>query len=288
MDERRVERRPARRPRRRRRLLDVLPAAQDGGARRRALQRGGARVRGGDLRPGRARLRPHGDDRDGRHVPRRQRRLPVVRPSARSSSSRVAVLGSVTVLPAVLSKLGDKVEKGRVPFVGKRRHTQPRRVARRGAGSSTACSRRPVVSLVARRRPPGRARHPGARACTRSTRASRASRTTSTVMKTYDRIQAAFPGGPLPAVVVVQADDVTTPEVQARHQGDDATSALATGQMSEPVTHRDQPGQDGRGRLDRRWTATAPTRRPRRRSPTLRDDVIPATIGQASTASRPT
>ena len=34
----------------------------------------------------------------------------------------VAVLGSVTVLPAVLSKLGDKVEKGRVPIIGKRRH----------------------------------------------------------------------------------------------------------------------------------------------------------------------
>ena len=34
-------------------------------------------------------------------------------------------------------------------------------------------------------------------------------------MKTYDRIQAAFPGGPLPAVVAVQADDVTKPEVQA-------------------------------------------------------------------------
>ena len=31
----------------------------------------------------------------------------------------VAVAGSLTVLPAVLSKLGDRVEKGRVPFVGR-------------------------------------------------------------------------------------------------------------------------------------------------------------------------
>ena len=37
------------------------------------------------------------------------------------------------------------------------------------------------------------------------------------IMQTYDRIQDAFPGGPLPAVVVVQADDVTAPAVQ---QGD--------------------------------------------------------------------
>ena len=29
----------------------------------------------------------------------------------------MAVLGSLTVLPAVLSKLGDRVEKGRIPFL---------------------------------------------------------------------------------------------------------------------------------------------------------------------------
>src|SRR4051794_29958369 len=34
----------------------------------------------------------------------------------------VAMLGSVTVLPAVLSKLGDNVEKGRIPYIAKRRH----------------------------------------------------------------------------------------------------------------------------------------------------------------------
>src|SRR5207244_854072 len=33
----------------------------------------------------------------------------------------VAVLGSLTVLPAILSKLGDKVMKGRVPVLGRRR-----------------------------------------------------------------------------------------------------------------------------------------------------------------------
>ena len=35
------------------------------------------------------------------------------------------------------------------------------------------------------------------------------------VMQTYDKIQAAFPGGPVPAVTVVKADDVTSPDVQA-------------------------------------------------------------------------
>ena len=31
----------------------------------------------------------------------------------------VAVIGSLTVLPALLSKLGDRVERGRVPLVGR-------------------------------------------------------------------------------------------------------------------------------------------------------------------------
>jgi uncharacterized membrane protein YdfJ with MMPL/SSD domain len=32
----------------------------------------------------------------------------------------VAMIGSITVLPALLSKLGDRVDKGRIPFLGKR------------------------------------------------------------------------------------------------------------------------------------------------------------------------
>src|SRR5213078_3158388 len=33
----------------------------------------------------------------------------------------VALVGSLTVLPAVLSKLGDNIERARVPFIGKRK-----------------------------------------------------------------------------------------------------------------------------------------------------------------------
>ena len=50
----------------------------------------------------------------------------------------VAMIGSLTVLPAVLSKLGDRIEKGRIPFVNRLR----RRIAptASGARSSTASS----------------------------------------------------------------------------------------------------------------------------------------------------
>jgi uncharacterized membrane protein YdfJ with MMPL/SSD domain len=97
------------------------------------------------------------------------------------------------------------------------------------------------------------------------------------VMKVYDRIQAAFPGGPVPAIVAVQADDVTKPEIEA---GIDAMSkaALGSGRMSEPITTNVSPDKSvavvsiplhGTGTDDTSNAALT----------TLRDDVIPATIG---------
>jgi uncharacterized membrane protein YdfJ with MMPL/SSD domain len=188
----------------------------------------------------------------------------------------VAVLGSVTVLPAVLSKLGDKVEKGRVPIIGKRRHANhgESRVWGWILGKVLA---RPVVSVVVS----------GAILVTLAVPAL-GMKTINPgvagiphdlpVMQTYDRIQAAFPGGPLPAVVVVQADDVTKPEVQ---QGIQAMTdrALASGQMAEPVTTQVSPDKStevvsipmqGDGTDLKSETALA----------TLRDDVIPTTIAK--------
>ncbi len=186
----------------------------------------------------------------------------------------VAVLGSVTVLPAVLSKLGDKVEKGRVPVIGRMRH--------RNHGESRVWSwvldrvlRRPVLALVlagslliALSIPALSMKtvNPGASALPKDLE----------VMQVYDRIQTAFPGGPLPALVAVQADDVTNPEVVA---GIDemTTAALATGKMSEPITTNVSPDKsvavvsipmDGNGTDDVSEGALA----------SLRDNVIPATI----------
>src|SRR4029077_15567746 len=54
------------------------------------------------------------------------------------------------------------------------------------------------------------------------------------VMKTYDRMQAAFPGGEIPAIVVVKARDVTTPAFRtavAQLESD----AKATGMVKTPI-----------------------------------------------------
>ena len=58
----------------------------------------------------------------------------------------VAMLGSLTVLPATLSWLGDRVERGRVPFVNRlRRDDGEGRIWGKIVG---AVLRRPVISLV--------------------------------------------------------------------------------------------------------------------------------------------
>src|SRR5436190_17078309 len=59
------------------------------------------------------------------------------------------------------------------------------------------------------------------------------SRSGTPILQTLDRIDAAFPGGSVPAAVVIKAKDVTSPQVQTaikQLQHD----AIATGQLSEP------------------------------------------------------
>jgi uncharacterized membrane protein YdfJ with MMPL/SSD domain len=187
----------------------------------------------------------------------------------------VAVLGSLTVLPAVLSKLGDKVEKGRVPFIGKQRH--------KNQGESRVWNwvldrvlRRPVVALVVAGGLLVALSIPALGMNTVNPGPGSLPKDIE-VMQTYDRLMAAFPGGPQPAIVAVQAGDVTTPEVQAGIERM-TDKALATGQMAEPVTTTVSPDKSvaiveipmqGDGTDERSETALA----------TLRDGVIPSTLG---------
>ena len=76
----------------------------------------------------------------------------------------VAIVGSLTVLPAMLSFLGQKgwTEKGRVPYVAKLRH-RTKGESRVWGAIIDRVLRRPVLSVVAVGRPAHRARDPGAR-----------------------------------------------------------------------------------------------------------------------------
>jgi RND superfamily putative drug exporter len=145
----------------------------------------------------------------------------------------VTVLGSLTFLPASLSFLAEKgwLEKGRVPYITKRRH-QSNGESRVWGAILTRVLKRPLVSvviagglLVALCIPALglQFKEPGFAGYSRS----------QPVIQTYDRVQAAFPGGAVPALTVIKAADVTAPPVQAAIQ-QLHDQALATGQLSEP------------------------------------------------------
>jgi RND superfamily putative drug exporter len=143
----------------------------------------------------------------------------------------IAVVGSLTVLPAVLSLLGDRVDRGRIPFVGRLR--RPDGESRLWTTLLDGVLRRPllwgglaagllIVLTI-----------PAFRLHTASSGVQGLPRDLP-VMRVYDRMEKAFPGGPLPAIVVVSAQDVTAPQVTAGIE-ELKRAALATGEMSEPI-----------------------------------------------------
>ena len=144
----------------------------------------------------------------------------------------IAIVGSLTVLPAVLSKLGDRVDRGRLPFVHRPAGREVQ--SRLWPAIVGEVLRRPLVwgglaagLLVALAIPAFRLHtvNSGVQGLPRDL----------PVMQVYERTVKAFPGQPLPAVVVVSAPDVTSPSVTAGIAALQR-AALATGAMSEPTT----------------------------------------------------
>jgi RND superfamily putative drug exporter len=144
----------------------------------------------------------------------------------------IAMLGSLTVLPALLSRLGDKVDRGRVPLVGRLRRDDGE--GRIWGAIVDRVLRRPVVSvalagglLVALALPAFQLRmaQPGPDTFPKSL----------PVVQAYDHMQEAFPGTALPANVVVKAPNVNAPMMQAAIERLQER-ALATSRMHEPIT----------------------------------------------------
>jgi uncharacterized membrane protein YdfJ with MMPL/SSD domain len=190
----------------------------------------------------------------------------------------VAMLGSVTVLPAMLSFLSRKgwVEKGRVPWVAKRRH-KTRGESKVWSAILDRVLKRPLVSaivaggLLAALTIPAFSMHtvnPGVTGLPRSLE----------VMQTYDRMDAAFPGGSVPAEVVVKADDVTSPDVQKAIK-DLQREAIATGQLNEPTDVEINPDKTV-AVVDLAVRGTGTDAASEKSLAVLRDQVVPATVGK--------
>jgi uncharacterized membrane protein YdfJ with MMPL/SSD domain len=190
----------------------------------------------------------------------------------------IAVLGSLTVLPAILSKLGDKVMKGRVPIIARRRERGAesrvwnailKPVLRRPAIAATAAA----AVLIALTIPAlgMKTGNPGVNGLPQDL----------AVTKALNRTQAVFPGGGTPAQVVIQARRVTDPDVENAIQRLER-GALNSGRFSNPTQVDVSPDRtvavvslpiaSGNGTDDASNTALA----------SLRGQLVPQTVGEVA------
>jgi RND superfamily putative drug exporter len=188
----------------------------------------------------------------------------------------MAMIGSLTVLPAVLSKLGDRVEKGRLPLLG--RFRRPVGEGRVWSKVLNPVLRRPVVSATLAVAVLATLAIPTLQIHTASTSITTMPRSAPTV-ETVLRVQAAFPGQAQPAVVAVKAD-TASPKFKravgeleaaaaATHQGYGAISvdsgaSHTVGRLTVPLPGNGTDGTSTRALL------------------TLRGQLLPATIGKVA------
>ena len=186
----------------------------------------------------------------------------------------IAVLGSLTVLPALLSRLGDRVDRGRLPLVGRRRTGGESRI---WGAIVDRVLRRPLVSvllagglLLALALPALQLRMAMAGPDTFPQ--------SLPAVQAYERMQQAFPGTALPANVVVKAADVKAPAVQDAIRRLEQ-QALASGRMHEPITvdvNRDATVANVSIPIDGKTT----DREADAALAVLRDRIVPDTVGR--------
>ncbi|MFE2042260.1 MMPL family transporter [Streptomyces sp. NPDC059477] len=145
----------------------------------------------------------------------------------------VAMVGSVTVLPAVLSLLGERVEKGRVPFL-RRRSAAGNSGSRFWSAVLKGVLARPVVSVVVAVGALLAVAAPAVGMKTQDLTLDQEFGDSLPIVQTYDRVNTAFPGGSDPAEVVVKADDINAPEVRAA-LADFRERAISSGASRGPV-----------------------------------------------------
>jgi RND superfamily putative drug exporter len=191
----------------------------------------------------------------------------------------VAVIGSLTFLPALLSLLGPWADRGRIPFLG--RHRTQARPSRLWAALVRRVVRRPLVwggiaalgllALAA----PALGMRTGTPAIDLPPKLP--------VVQTLGQIQRAFPGRPAPAQVVVMGGDVSGPRMRT------AVTALQARASAHGVIHRPVTAQvvaGGRGLVISVPLAGDGTDSVSRHALLdLRDQILPATVGTVPGAS---
>ncbi|MGW3103522.1 MMPL family transporter [Streptomyces sp. NPDC001100] len=196
----------------------------------------------------------------------------------------VAMVGSVTVLPALLSLLGERVEKGRIPFL--------RRRSRRGNGESrfwTAVLKgvlaKPLVSVLVAAGALLAIAAPALGMKTENLTLDQEFGNSLPIVGTYNRVNDAFPGGSEPAEVVVRAKDINSPEVK-QALADFKAQAVSSGASLGPVDIKLHDAQNV-AFVDVPLVGGSDQDKAAKSLEKLRDDVRPATLGKVDGVEAP-
>jgi uncharacterized membrane protein YdfJ with MMPL/SSD domain len=188
----------------------------------------------------------------------------------------IAMVGSVTVLPALMSLLGDKVEFGRVPFLSRARRPSggsriwdavlSRVLARPGISAALAAGF--LLALAA----------PAVGLHTETLSIEKILPSSTPIVQSYDHIMAAFPGGPAPAFVIVRAPDIQAPRVQqaiAAFQ----RAARRSDQIGQPIQVTVYRGAN-LAQIQVPLAGSGSDATSRLALTTLHDTIVPGTLGQ--------
>ncbi len=186
----------------------------------------------------------------------------------------IAMVGSLTVLPALLSKLGDRVERGRIPFLGRLR--KERGENRVWARILSPALRHPVIAAVGSAAVllvlavPALDVHPaqsGLDALSKS----------APTVGTLNRIQDAFPGEAEPASVAVRTDTDSTAFKNAANEL--RGRVVKSTRMHGPVEIEVNPSHTV-ARIDVPLKGKGVDEASNAALRELREEVVPATIGR--------
>ncbi|MGY5011602.1 MMPL family transporter [Streptomyces sp. 900105755] len=190
----------------------------------------------------------------------------------------VAMVGSVTVLPALLSLLGHRVEKGRIPFLRRRKRAHGPSESRFWTAVLRGVLAKPLVSVLVAVGALLAVAAPALGMKTSQLTLDQEFGNSLPIVQTYDRVNQAFPGGSEPAEVVVRAKDINAPEVR-QALTDFKERAISSGASRGPVDIKLHDAQNvalitvplvGGSDLDKAGKSLH----------TLRDEVRPATLGK--------
>jgi uncharacterized membrane protein YdfJ with MMPL/SSD domain len=193
----------------------------------------------------------------------------------------VALVGSLTVLPALLSLLGDRVDKGRIPFLGRGRTGT--RGPRLWSFVLDRVLRRPALSAVVTA---GALLVLAAPALTMHTELPSFTDLPASlgIAATHYRIQTAFGSAETPAIVAVKAD-LTSPRVQRGIIAlKAAATVLATGATTQPIEERINANKTGAA-ISISIKGNGTDRASKEALATLRGTLVPKTIGRVPAVS---